>query len=205
MLGGGGQPTCGKFNMFFADTFWKLPLDIETIGYTQWESSDRDMIRTYRLDAEDFSDFFVSSFYYLKKHDFVARQQSEYAHELKKNLENNHALVIMDYAENYTVQHSAAIQSVYYNERQISLLTCVIYMDIDGQKKHESIVVLSDYLQHSTGSVYASYTKIFEFLKEKYSPTKLQHVHIKTDGCAGIIHILSSFSPGCRKYFPRIS
>ena len=77
-------------------------LEIESVGFIQWEQIDRDFKKAYRLDAEKFAEAFVSSFHELKLHDFIAKEQARYCSNLKENLPLDTCLIIMDYAENYS-------------------------------------------------------------------------------------------------------
>ena len=96
-----------------------------------------------------------------------------------------HLFLSVDTVLFFVVVHQDAIQKVWYSDRQISMLTCVVHMNIGGTRDHQSFVVVSDCLEHSTASVYACYKKVNEFIDEKFNERERKHTFIKTDGCAG--------------------
>lgn len=62
---------------------------IENITYKQWVTVDRCTFETITKSAEDFVQEFCKQLVHLKKHDFVAKQQSAFFSEKKSALEEN--------------------------------------------------------------------------------------------------------------------
>ena len=96
----------------------------------------------------------------------------------------------MDYSENYLVLQQNTPQNTYFNSKFISLLTSVIYYNINGEIQHKSAVVLSDYVPklgdtHDTGSAYTGYVKLNEYM-DTFIPQRI-HTIIQTDGSSGKI------------------
>ena len=82
---------------------------------------------------------------HLKTHKFVAEKQSGTVHQLKKNLPDGHAIVMMDYAENFNCVRQRTPQFTHWVQKQISILTAMVYVHVDGETHSQSFVVLSNF------------------------------------------------------------
>ncbi len=90
----------------------------------------------------------------LRRHDFIAKQQSRFCSEMKERLKDGEILVICDFAENYSVVMQDAAQSFHWNNIQVTLHPFVAYYRDGGELKHTSLVLISDCLIHDTTAVH---------------------------------------------------
>lgn len=67
---------------------------IENITYKQWITVDRCTFETISKPVEDFVQEFCNQLMHLKRHDFVAKQQSQFFSEKKENLKENEAVLM---------------------------------------------------------------------------------------------------------------
>lgn len=112
----------------------------------------------------------------------MARVKAQYDQlkTLKDCLPENHAIVQMDFAENYTCQWNEKVQSAYRNVSMVTLHPAVAYMQsLEGKLEHNSRVFVSDELGHNTGTVFAIMKKLLSEIK--IASPGLRHVHYYTE------------------------
>lgn len=91
-----------------------------------------------------------------KSHTERVRKQYEQVRLLKHNLPADHAVVQMDFAENYLCQSNKEPQSAYWNGAMVTLHPAVTYYkNENGELIHKSTVFISDELAHNASTVYA--------------------------------------------------
>ena len=73
----------------------------DMILFTQRESTDRTVLRSFTTSSEDFIDNLVCKIDNLRTHSFIARSQSQYLKERKENFEKSSCIILLDFAENY--------------------------------------------------------------------------------------------------------
>lgn len=114
----------------------------------------------------------------------VERVQIQYDQlkALKDRLPQNHAIVQMDFAENYTCQASEEVQSAYWNASMVTLHPAVSYMF------HEDIMnIPAECLcLKSSGIIRPPIATVFAIMKRLVSEIKtvtpdLKHIHYYTD------------------------
>ena len=99
---------------------------------------------------------------------------------MKDQLPANHALIQMDFSENYNCQTTEEMQSAYWNASNVTLLPTIIYFkDSNNSLSHTSLVFLSELLHNSTAMVNAIVKKLVNTVKN-YVP-ELNNVHFWTD------------------------
>ena len=100
--------------------------------------------------------------------------------KVQARLPNLHAIVQMDFVENYTCQSNEEVQPAYWNASMVTLHPCVAYLkSTEGELSHFSRVFVSDELGHNSATVFAIIKRLMSEMKET-SPG-LQHVHYYTD------------------------
>ena len=91
----------------------------------------------------DFKTKFLADFDMFTSHGSNALKLYQELKRLKENLPENHMLMQMDSAENYTCAFTDYVHSAYGNQAFVTLHPCVIYYK-DGEKlKHASCVYVS--------------------------------------------------------------
>ena len=158
--------------------------DIENVEFTQWAFTDNDQKDSHVMSVSEFCSEFVKIMVAFKTHNFISKKQSSFTYQLKKNLPDYNALILMDFAENYSIKTQNEVQNAYFRKKQISILTIYVYMQVGDQLKEQSYVALTDDVRHAkTATVYTSYRKLQAILDDKFPQRVFSY--ILSDGCAG--------------------
>ena len=72
------------------------------IKYKQWVSTDRSNLEEHEDDFDTFFDKLTSMFFELTEHHFIAKKQSEFLRVKKASLKFDEAVLILDFAEDYS-------------------------------------------------------------------------------------------------------
>lgn len=108
--------------------------------------------------------------------DHVSRMKVQYQQIrlLKEKLPVNHAVIHMDFAENYNCKSVEEIQSAYWNQTGVTLHPTVIYTrpTEESELQHQSFVIISDDQNHNS-------TSVVTFIKEIVKDVKLLDPEIK--------------------------
>lgn len=84
-------------------------------------SVDRCSFETVIKLPEDFVDVLSEKLIVLKKHSFIAKQQSAYFSYLKENIKLNEALITLDFSENYSFVVQDEAQSFHWTNNQATV------------------------------------------------------------------------------------
>jgi hypothetical protein len=175
----------------------------EPVKWYKWEKSgeNRFIEKTLQADKKvgDVLKEFEQSFKKFKLHKFVQRTQKQYLNESRENLNENEAIIIVDYAEKYTTTFQHAVQSSYFGSRAISIFTARAYV---GKQAEYSFALVSDNITQGKHEVFACLKYIIGQLKLRHQ--NLSHVKVFSDGCGGqfknrfhfknLIHAVSDFN-----------
>lgn len=153
---------------------------IEEIEYKQWKSTGRCTIKTTSRPVDEFREMLCKSLSKLAWHDYVAQNQSRFIKEVKADLKEGDALVIMDFSENYAFIVQDAIQGYHWNNDHATLFPVVVYYNENGELHHLSFVGISDCNKHDTISVYMFQSRLIEYLKDRLG--KINNIVYFTDG-----------------------
>jgi len=75
---------------------------------------------------------------------------------MKDQLPSNHALIQIDFSENYNSQTMEEIQSAHWNASTVTIHPTIIYLkDANNSLSHSSLVFVSEVLHHNAATVYA--------------------------------------------------
>jgi DNA-binding transcriptional regulator GbsR (MarR family) len=113
--------------------------------------------------------------------DHVDRVQNQYSEmrKLRENLPENEIVLWMDFAENFLCTSVEAVQSSYWNQSMVSLLTMVAYFPQQLDQRLQSYVAVSDVLSHNATVVYTILKKLIPQLKTVYPA--MSKIHYLTD------------------------
>lgn len=156
--------------------------DIDKVTYKAWVNTDRANFTTTTESSEVFAEKYTVDLNNYIRHDFIARSQSRSFDDAKKNLSSDTILVQLDFSENHTLITQNSIQSDYFNKRQITVHPVVLYYNENGKLQHQSIVYLSDVLEHNSKFVRALQINLMQHIKSKFPFVKL--ILYWSDGCA---------------------
>ena len=88
-------------------------LDIESITYKQWESTDRTELVTFPDTVSDFVNKLLEKLQVLRNHQFIHDQQTKFFYGLKENLPKGKVLIVGDFSQNYGFVFRDAVQGVH--------------------------------------------------------------------------------------------
>ena len=78
-------------------------------------------------EVHEFIDLVVRSYDELRKHHYIMKSQSAYLRELKDSLGTHTAVVLLDFAENYSFLVQDAVQGHHWDNSQATIHPFVIY------------------------------------------------------------------------------
>ncbi|CAC5410149.1 unnamed protein product [Mytilus coruscus] len=149
---------------------WKRVQDGEKLRWKEVEG---------KISKTAFNDPFNKELTAFRGH--VQRTQKQYIEmrRLRENLKDGNIRIWMDFAENYNCSAVKEIQSAYLNTAMVSLHTMVVYFPEGHIKKLQSMVAVSDLVQHNATTVFTILKKTIPIVKEEYP--ELTTVHYLTD------------------------
>lgn len=167
--------------------------DEELFMFKQWYHSDHGINIVTRCETVAcFVDELCRQMEILTTHDFIAKAQSAYLSTCKSNLTEETAIVLLDFAENYSFIVQDAIQGHHWNNSQATLHPFTIYHLKDSTIQCLSICVVSDCMQHDAITVHAFIKVLLSYIKELY-PT-ITTVKYFSDGVASQYKNFKNFS-----------
>ena len=152
------------------------------ITFQQWQTTDRSKMVTQSLSVDEFIDLLVGAIDNLTSHLFIAKCQTKYLRQRKEELSDNCALVLVDFAENYSFVVQDEIQSFYWSKSHYTLHPVVVYYKENGKLAQKSFCFISEYLEHDTEFVYEVQRELVKLLNETI-PTITEFEYL-SDGCA---------------------
>ena len=169
---------------------------IDEVQYKQWVSTDRSTLETIVKKTDDFVDDLCDKLANLLRHDFIAKQQSNYQTDVKDSLQIGEFLVLLDFAENYAFVLQDAAQGFHWNNAQATIHPFVCYYRSDDTLKHISHIVISDFMKHDTVSVHLFQRNLVRFLKDRFDATPSKMIYF-SDGAASQYKNRKNFSYLC--------
>lgn len=140
---------------------------IDDVEYLQWLSTDRTTLQTVVQMIDEFTEEFCRKLQILKRHNYIAKQQSTFYSMKRENLKEGEVLVHGDFSENYSFVLQDSAQGFHYNNAQATLHPFVCYYR-DGVKiDHLNVVIISDCLSHDTVAVHLFQRKLINYLKSR--------------------------------------
>lgn len=150
--------------------------DIEELKYKQWVSKPRTSLETLTKCADEFAAEFCDQAKTLLRHSFIAKKQSEYMKYLKNSLKIGEALVMCDFAENYSFVVQNAAPGFHWNNSQATFYPVVVYYKARDAVEHKSMVIISDCLHHDSIAVHVFSCRIINFIKSFIdNPSKIYY------------------------------
>ncbi|MEW8542103.1 MAG: hypothetical protein AB2693_01095 [Candidatus Thiodiazotropha sp.] len=108
------------------------------------------------------------------------KQQYSSIKKMKEKLVPGHAIVQMDFAENYSCESMEEVQSAYWNNTMVTLHPAIVYYKSeDGMLQHISTVFVSEILSHNSAMVYAIIKELMSQISRRIPD--LKYIHFWTD------------------------
>jgi len=105
----------------------------------------------------------------LRQHHFIAKAQASYLRTIKKNLEGDQAVIMLDFAENCSFVVQDAVHGFHWNNAQATLHPFLIYCKSAGELQCSSLCVISDSLKHDTTTVHGFISTLISYIKVEFS------------------------------------
>ncbi|KAG1670077.1 Regulating synaptic membrane exocytosis protein 2 [Nymphon striatum] len=118
----------------------------------------------------------------LRAHNFISKSQSSFLSLSKDNLKDGEAIVLLDFAENYSFVVQDAVQGYYWDNSQATIHPFTVYHKVEGSLKCTSLCVISDHMRHDTATVHAFLCEVVPFLKSVV--INIQLIMYWSDGAA---------------------
>ena len=87
----------------------------------------------------------------------------------------------------YKYRESRNISSAHYNKKQCTVYTAMIYMNISGLRKEQSVIIISDNPKHTYKEVYCMNYVINNYLDTFFENRKINYFW--SDGAPGMASI----------------
>jgi len=166
----------GKLKDMFED-------DCEEINFEQWVSVNRTELITQSLLVSEYIQLLLSKLTALTPHHYIAHSQSSYLKKRKEEMNEKSALVLMDFAENYSFHVQDEAQGYHWTHQSCTVHPVVCYYKSSSNElNHLNLCFLSEELQHDTTMVYLIQEKTMQIIKDIVP--NLNNVEYFSDGCA---------------------
>lgn len=152
---------------------------LDEVYFAVWEKNELiKKVTSFTIFLEELKNISVK----YNKHNFIKNLQKQEILIEKGvgQLEEKYLILHMDFAENWAVQIKNAIQSYYWKNNSVSLLTAVSHYG----NETKSFVVVSDDKHHDTAHALLAEEKILEKIKMFYSIDTIDKITKITDGAA---------------------
>ena len=127
----------------------------------------------------------VSDMKLFSGHLFRARWQADQFRKSKEKMPGKSAVLVADYAENYTCGQQNEAQSYHWNQSQVTIHPIMAYVNDSSSPQEpthtEAIYCITDDPKHDAAAVHTFLNIAYKFLKEKYS---ICSIVLWTDCCA---------------------
>ena len=182
---------------YLTNLFSQHDIDLEdTVNFKQWGHTYRTDIMSLQLPLNEFIEKVCDIFDALRQHHYITKAQSSYLRTLKDNLSSDTAVVLMDFAENYSFLIQDAVQGFYWDNSQATLHPIVVYVLQDEMMKCLSFCVISDCLKHDTTAAHAFLNPVVDYIKG--SQMNVKKLVYFSDGAASQYKNYTNLSNLCR-------
>lgn len=177
-------PGIESFSNYLLSLFTQAEMnDDDQIPFKQWDHSERGCNLVTRSESVvNFIEELSRQMENLTVHHYISKAQSAYLSFCKTALSEDTALILLDFAENYSFIVQDAIQGHHWNNSQATLHPFAVYYLNEGVVQCMSICVISDCMQHDSITVHVFIKVVLDFLKD--SLPKIKRVKYFSDGAA---------------------
>lgn len=148
------------------------------VTYQQWQNTDGRIEKvTIQGTTEDSFQCLKEQSKYFLLHTYVKRKQAASFKKFTESYNGKNIVVQVDNSENATIATQREIQSAHWCHSQATLFTVYAWV---SSSVGESMVIVSDDLNHTKQSVYVCMQAVFTQLKGNYP--LIEHVNVFSDG-----------------------
>lgn len=145
-------PGSGVFNEHVMKAFRDADMsDDDVVTFKQWSHSDKGCTLITRSEpVAAFVDELTRQYDNLMCHHYIAKSQAAFLSTCKASLDTETALILLDFAENYSFIVQDAVQGHHWDNTQATLHPFAVYHLVEGKVQCLSICVISDCLKHDS-------------------------------------------------------
>ena len=143
----------------------------DLVKYKQWVSTDRSNLEQHMGDLDYFLDKLTSMFFELIKHHFIAKKQSEFLRVKNASLKFDEAVLILNFAENYSFVCVRLYPKLSLEQCSGSnpSLCFILFKSRDKKASSVSFSCICDHMTRNTITVHAFLkTLINDHIKTRY-------------------------------------
>jgi len=137
----------------------------DEVHYKQWLHTDRTALINMTLPVSDYIEKVTDALDNLRHHHYIAKTQAAYLRRLKADIQQGTAIILLDFAENYSFVVQDAVQGHHWNNSQATLHPFVSYYQTGDELKCVNYCIVSDCLQHNATAVHAFISAMIDKLK----------------------------------------
>ena len=178
-------PGIDELKSFLEQLFDEADMDLDDIiNYKRWTHDGQSKLQSVCETVADFITSLCTSADKTTDHHFTAKAQSSYLRHLKECLPVGTAVVLLDFAENYSFICQDAVQGFHWETSQATLHPFVVYYRElpSNDLCCLSLCIISDDREHVAGTVHAFIEIVLTFLRSKMPD--LQKIVYFSDGAA---------------------
>lgn len=170
---------CSALDVFKKDLQGSInQSNISEVQFSTWTGTDRSTLFKQILSSDEFLEDLCQKLSSLKLHSFIAKKQTAFYDEKKKNLKSGEILTV-DFSENFKFVVQNASQAFHFNNDQCTIFSVVCYYKEGSEIKHDSLIFISDSTKHDTAAVFTIQKQLVPYLIKKHRAKKLIYC---TDG-----------------------
>ena len=139
----------------------------DTIEFNQWVTTDRSDLVIQLVSIPDYVNMVMEKLVKLTAHSYISKCQSKYLKNLKEEVPSNSAIILGDFAENYSFVVQDEVQGFHWNNLQCTLHPAVVYYKENQVLHSTSYCIISDDNNHDVPMVYEVQKSIINNLKQK--------------------------------------
>lgn len=159
----------------------------DTKNFKQWSHDGHSKLSDMTMSVSEFVHELCEKCDFCTSHHYTAKAQAQYLKKLKDRLPvQEQAIVLVDFAENYSFLCQDAVQGFHWDTSQVTLHPVVVYYRDDstgdGPLNCKSFCVVSDEREHNAIAVHKFIQVVVNSLKLLLP--NLKHLHYFSDGAA---------------------
>ena len=109
----------------------------DVLVFKQWVHTDRTSLVTIQETVNGYIDKLCMAVHDLAPHHYIAKYQASYLRHLKETIPENEAIILLDFAENYSFIIQDAVQGHHWDNSQAIL--CILLLFIIGEKRNLNV------------------------------------------------------------------
>lgn len=181
----------GQANVTNMGAVWEQDPDDEPGGHGPTNAGSKSKGQRTLLEStkaasrkEFYDDYFIPLAIKFYEHQWVNRRQKSAYQNMKKNIQENHVVVISDFSMNASPKMEN--KDAFFAAPQITVLPYALYRKVRGRLKFEGYIYMSDDRNHSNKFVQYTCEDLIRKLERRTgTPRASLVIHLWTDGCAG--------------------